>query len=403
MRAPQVAVLSQREAEEHARARAPLENRAAASWVSEAGDRGSGLEGQIGEARQLGHLGPDPLPFGRGVRLGAGGEVLRVHGRGLSSYRARCLAARSSPTLPKAGGAPAEPILVTILLQGCGAVRLRHMKPGTRVSVRDALQLRAAALDLLGGGRPDWTRLAHCSTGTWSLVLRTERCALALKSRLGALGLPVPDEIERVATRERQRILSARGQLRRIGQLAAAHGMAGVVLKGGVAALTSSAPVDLHDVDVLVRPPAAERLAALLDKEGFHATGPAGTAHLTQRVSPNAVQIEVHFALNEFELSDAMWARARPLNGTAGLSRLGAADHVWHLLVHSVVTHPHRRGALRDVLLVAEAVRDCSPAEVEDVERRCASHRLGRALRDVLAMARGLGGGGPVRDRFPRE
>jgi len=68
-----------------------------------------------------------------------------------------------------------------------------------------------------------------------------------------------------------------------------------------------------------------------------------------------------------------------------------------------VVTHPHRRGALRDVLLAAEAVRDCSPAQHEEVERRAAGHGLARALGDLLAMARETAAGGPARDRFRRE
>jgi len=170
-----------------------------------------------------------------------------------------------------------------------------------------------------------------------------------------------------------------------------------------VAALTSAAPVDLHDVDVLVRPHQAEQLAGLLDGEGFHSTGPAGTAHLAQRIAPNAVHIEVHFALNDVELTDAMWHRARPLDGAVGLSRLGAADHLWLLLVHSVVTHPHRRGALRDLLLAGEALGGCSRAEVKEVERLIAGHPLFQPLGDVLAMARELRSGLPVRDRFRRE
>src|SRR5207244_3018164 len=169
----------------------------------------------------------------------------------------------------------------------------RPMKVSARASVRDALRLRAAALDLLGGRQPDWSDLAACSAGTWDVFLRTERCALALKARIAAVEREVPDHVETAATRELQRILSARGQLLRIGQLAAAHGIPAIVLKGGVAALRSPAPVDVQDVDVLVRPLQAERLAGLLDEEGFRGTGPAGTAHLAQRISPNAVQIEV--------------------------------------------------------------------------------------------------------------
>ena len=270
------------------------------------------------------------------------------------------------------------------------------MKATARASVRDALRLRAAALDVLGGGQPDWP---PCTARTWDVFLRTERCALALKSKPPATRL----EIAAAATKELQRILSARGHLLHIGQLAATHGIAAIALKGGVAALTSPAPVDVQDVDVLVRPNQAERLALLLDKEGFSATGPAGTAHLAQRISPNAVQIEVHFGLNEFELTGEMWDRARPLDGVAGLSRLAARDHLWHLLLHSVVTHPHRRGSLRDLLLVALALADCSPSELREVDGLLAGHPLCRPLGDMWAMARELRDGVPMEDRFRRE
>src|SRR2546422_7705470 len=118
------------------------------------------------------------------------------------------------------------------------------MKVSARASVRDALRLRAAALEVLGGRQPDWNDLAACSAGTWDVFLRTERCALALKARIAAVEREVPDHVETAATRELQRILSARGQLLRIGQLAAAHGIPAIVLKGGVAALASAAPVE---------------------------------------------------------------------------------------------------------------------------------------------------------------
>src|ERR1043166_8921414 len=105
MGAPQVAVLGQREAEEHARARAPLKNGAAASWISETGDGHAGLQRQVGEARQLGHLGGDPLLFrgvfppGGGGWGGGGGGGRRVAGPwGAVSARAPPCTARIRPT-----------------------------------------------------------------------------------------------------------------------------------------------------------------------------------------------------------------------------------------------------------------------------------------------------------------
>ena len=271
-----------------------------------------------------------------------------------------------------------------------------------RASIRDALQLRTAALQILSGpaGPPP---LPACSDSTWNVFLRAERCAMALKARFVTADVAVPGPIEQAATRELQRVLSARGQLQRIARLVSAHGIQAIVLKGGAAALASPAPVDLVDVDVLVRAPEAERLAGLLDAQGFQSTGPAGSAHLAQRVAPNDVHVEVHFALNEFELDEGIWNRARPLDGVPGLSRLGAADHLWHLLLHTVAIHAYRRGALRDALLTAEALADCAPRDIIEMERRIAAQPLSRHLGDLLTMADDLRAGRPVRDRFRRE
>src|SRR4029077_4294126 len=126
------------------------------------------------------------------------------------------------------------------LPSGAATVPLHRSKCGlvpsfimSRASVRDALRLRAVALQILRGssGRPAFP---SCSDRTWNVFLRTERCAMALKARLVAAGGGrVPDQIEQTATRELQRVLSARGQLHRIGQLVTGHGLIAVVLKGG--------------------------------------------------------------------------------------------------------------------------------------------------------------------------
>jgi hypothetical protein len=87
----------------------------------------------------------------------------------------------------------------------------------------------------------------------------------------------------------------------------------------------------------------------------------------------------------------------------AGLSRFGTVDHLWHLLLHTVAIHAYRRGALRDVLLIAEALGDCNLSELAALEDRVRAHPLSQRLRDQLAMARELRDGVPVQDRFRRE
>jgi len=73
------------------------------------------------------------------------------------------------------------------------------------------------------------------------------------------------------------------------------------------------------------------------------------------------------------------------------------------VLTHGTLHHPERRGALRDLLVAASAVTWCSPAELDQVERRAAAHRSAGVLLRMLSMARELAAGGPVRDRFARE
>src|SRR4029077_12081968 len=148
---------------------------------------------------------------------------------GAVSSRASPFHCKKLSDVPKRGGRrPTRP-----LSRSCYKVAALFVYPpmttsGPPVGVRDALRLRAAALELLAG-RSGGTRLAAGSDRTWDVFLRTERCALALKSRLDAGSSAVPDAIERGATRELQRILSARGQLLHIGQLAAAHHIPAIV------------------------------------------------------------------------------------------------------------------------------------------------------------------------------
>src|SRR4029077_12468002 len=200
-----------------------LKNRAAASWVSDAPDWPAGLEREVREARQLGQLGADPglLMLGvgrRGLRHIAVGGMLRVHKarspavhvckdnstprgrrgcvatggppRSLRSYADWC---RAQATL---GACPAAPRRFPYTVPRAG-----WFPPSmSRASVRDALRLRAVALQILSGssGRPAFP---SCSDRTWNVFLRTERCAMALKARFVRAGWPVPDQIEQTATR----------------------------------------------------------------------------------------------------------------------------------------------------------------------------------------------------------
>ena len=288
-----------------------------------------------------------------------------------------------------------------------------HNPSPSRVTALHALSLRAWALNLLIARDAD-TRpapaddVASYPPAAWDLFLRAERCALPLRSRL-ALGSPpsLPAGPARVlearATTELQRVLSIQDQLRDIQQLATVHHLQPIVLKGGVAALSGTEPVSIDDLDVLVAREQAGLLGRLLDERGYRSLSAGGPAHLPARFAPNAVPVEVHFSIPDLDQTPELCAGVRPFPGFPSLWRLGPADHLWHVLVHSVVTHPYRRGCLRDVVLAGAAVGECSPADLQSVASRIARHPQRNSLGAMLALAEAVGRGKAVPDRFSAE
>jgi hypothetical protein len=260
----------------------------------------------------------------------------------------------------------------------------------------DALRLRHWALAVLASpaGAPP---APAADARAWELFLRAERCALPLQRALapggGAVGGDAAEVLGRRALVELQRALSARAVLVRCGAALAARGWRGIVLKGGVAAL-SAAPLDVADVDVLVPEGEADEIAALLRAGGLQAHGvdvPAGAAgfsHLAPLAAHGSVALELHYAVPELEAADP-WAGAME-TGTPGLLRLEPAAHLWHVLSHAVDAHPERRGAVRDLLLARDALAACAPAELARVQRWARASGARAALLAALEAAQAL-------------
>ena len=251
---------------------------------------------------------------------------------------------------------------------------------------------------------PEWQRrVARYSGGAWKLFLEAERCALPLQRRVRDKGEiadgPAP-LLQRSATTELQRVLAARAQLVEIGQLASAHGIPAIVLKGSLSALIGPEPLDLADVDVLLPPDGAELLARELDRRGYRAVALPGPAHLAPRARPHGVPVELHCTIMHLGDLAGLRHRARALTEWTGLSRLSPVDHLWHVLVHTVVSHPYRRGSLRDVLLTAEALRDVAPSDLDDVRSRIAQHAHAVPLGTMLALVQSLVRGDAPVDQF---
>jgi hypothetical protein len=274
--------------------------------------------------------------------------------------------------------------------------------------ITEVLALRAWALQSLAGSPSE---APQCSSTSWRHFLRGERCALPLKAclvaseRYGLLDQQARTELDGLAAREMQRVLSTRAQLLLIDRLAGAHGWSVVVLKGGVAALSDRDAVDLTDVDVLTPPDQARALAAALDSVGYRDLGPSSPFHLKAMTAEGALPLEIHANVDMAgcEWGESIWSRVVPLARTTCLGRLAVRDSLWHLLVHVGVAHAYRRGAIRDLVLTSRALIECSPAEAAEVTARIAGHPYADALRDLLYMARGLAGMGPLTDRFAHQ
>jgi Uncharacterised nucleotidyltransferase len=262
------------------------------------------------------------------------------------------------------------------------------------VRIREALALRAWALPALcGDTRPP----PPASEGAWTTFLRAERCGLALlalgEARLGSAARPLRQR----AGREAQRVLSGSAQLRRIARLAQGAGDGVVVLKGGVPLAERRPGADLVDVDVLAPPAAARALGAALDATGSTAAGRGSSHRLPERLEEDAVAVEIHTSVPGIDETAAFLSRAGE-SAVAGLRTPHPADHLWHLLLHGVAQHTGRRGNLRELVMVADALGRCQPADTAEAHARAAIRpdaapllaqlELGAALRERRPPAR---------------
>lgn len=225
----------------------------------------------------------------------------------------------------------------------------------------------------------------------WRLFLRVDRCAHPLRQALerhkAQPWVPAPfyQLLTEEAEWELQRIGSARRQLGVVGAWAAECGCRPVVLKGGVPALGDS-PVDLNDVDLLLMKDDVDRLIKALLDRGYQQCGFAGVHHLRGIAREGELMIEIHPALDieEAETDGQLRHRIEPIPTSPGLWRLAPADHLWHVLTHAVVTHPSRRGRVRDLLLLRQAISACAAEDIGATRRRAANHELSGILRSAL-------------------
>jgi hypothetical protein len=244
---------------------------------------------------------------------------------------------------------------------------------------------------------------------TWRAFLEAELCALPLArilpaSRRAALYPEIEAVLDGCSSAEAKRVLAARGQLRTISDLASNDGLRVVALKGGVA-VTSGFDLDLEDLDFLLPPDHARRLEAGLLRAGYWSQRGGSPRHLGMLFVPGGIGVELHTTLSRAgePLSDDLWSATVPLEGLTGIERLNPAEHLWHLLCHLAVDHPDRRGRIRDLLLTAQALGDCSEADVDAVQAKIAQHVMAVELEQLLSMAIAMRQRRPIDDEFRRN
>lgn len=281
--------------------------------------------------------------------------------------------------------------------------------------VARTLRLRRWAIDLLatkrGPSEHQWADVRGIPLDAWRVFLDGERCASPLLARLSALAQldrlpkPVGNLLSDAAAHELQRVLTARQQMRQIGQMALREGFRVIVLKGGVPAAQGAVPpLALADIDLLIMRKDAEALVSALQGAGFGAVYGETAWHVSMTGATGLVQIEVHWTTHHDgrPLELATWSRVISLGGVPGLWRLGRADHLLHLLTHAVVHHVDPRVSLRDVLLIGSAAAECDGAELDQVRRLVAENEFAGPMATLLAFAQALhrGGGNELHDPF---
>jgi hypothetical protein len=284
--------------------------------------------------------------------------------------------------------------------------------------VRETLALRRALLPLFARDGIDDERLdaaAGRSQRAWEVFLTCECCALPLAARLrtvdllGRLPTAVQALIAQRETAELQRVLAARQLLEELDRVSADLAIPLVVLKGGaLAAERERAPLDLGDVDVLLPSEVAlDVWSALADRSWrLKSGGPmpvrpvqSDVNHLPGLVSPaGGLAVELHTSLDYGSGAPApQTLPTRALENRRSLQRLIGSFGVVTTLRHSVIKHPHRRGHLRDLLLLQDTLVE-TVATVDEIDREIGTDRYAHELHDMLSQAHALASGKELRD-----
>ncbi len=268
---------------------------------------------------------------------------------------------------------------------------------------RVALVLRRHVLTVLGRGVSTDDRSPDANAAAWRLFLATERCAVPL---LDALGGRSPNELRDAAAAESVSILGARAQAAEMGEAARARGLQVILLKGTAELFESDPAVALGDLDILVCSDDLHAVREMVRLLGYEFRSHGTTfRHDPLYLSRGGVPLELHTSIEKYGArpEPGLFDRAEPVPATTGLHRLSPPDHAWHVLLHATEGHLHRRGRIRDLLLLSRVLRRMTDEARQAMARRAGGLAYSRAIFEHLRMAEELSAGRVPRDPFRAE
>lgn len=236
--------------------------------------------------------------------------------------------------------------------------------------VSAALRLRAWVLDLLVANTEQ--QLSPCPAvppEAWRTFLKREKCAFTLSTPtfLQLLDAKSRHIVVEMSRAELNHVELVDEQIGILAALALSKGWRLVVLKGGAGRTMGAPPLYLSDLDVLADPETAIVLARELDRTGY-AVGQAAAHHYPVRTSPTGIDIEIHSTVLGLEMH-RVWEGVTK-TAVPGLWTLGPADHLEHLLIHSTQQHVGRRGVMRELLLIGNAIARTTSREQAEVQAK---------------------------------
>lgn len=278
-------------------------------------------------------------------------------------------------------------------------------RPVVIAQARAALGFRRQCWAVLveGGSAVETLMSVDANAAAWRLFLATERCAVPL---LDALGGRLPVELRDAAARESVSVLAARAQAVELGEAARARGLQVILLKGGAELFDSEPAIALGDVDVLVALEDLEPAREMVGPLGYEVREHGATfRHDPLYRRPGGIPLELHTSIDKYGArpEPGLFERAEPVEGSPGLYRLSPADQAWHVLLHATEGHLHRRGRIRDLLLLARVLRRVTDEARQVIERRAGSHAYSRAVLEHLRMAQDMRAGRVPEDAFEAE